>query len=1069
MWLQLLSDVSGIRVVSRDKNDRNSRPFFPRIELDVLRFCTFSVSVAGGYWLASRWWQHANTISVPPALTDQPGASSTLTPSTECAENLSGVGGGSSSSGNVDSGRPVPSDLPPVPQQLSSSTAEHSHSTSSSSSLETAVAGRVVGSLENQGTVLDPSGSGGVSTTTELPLVSKYVSTAGRIVVPLSEFLSLLARKAVTAVSYDTIESASVFPPEGAITFAVKDDVAAALLPPPLPSSEAITALQLDAATAGCYGAGARVSSPSSGNNLGSHAATSVAGVRVGTSQLSFTTNLVPGCHESVYRAIENAKVPLAAQLPPTCVPISHPSTLPSSSVVSSLSASSTSSRIGGGFFTTDNTPTASSSEMTMIQDLGIVSASSPLGLGNRGGAQPSQLHIGRTTSDQRNSASRNKEILVGLAVDLFSLSAALACCYYFYDNPLSGGIKDDNVWKAAGSSSDSAGPGIGFDDVAGFRKQKEELREVIAYIKRPELFQRVGAIPALGTLLVGPPGCGKTLLARAVATEAGVPFFHASASGFVEKYVGVGASRVRKFFQNAQNYPASILFLDELEAIGSRDDSLGSGEYCQTISQLLVELDGMHLKRRAATANSSSAQQQQQMAKRRNMKIRPSNAAGKTNGRTADVDVENNQIDEDVKDFIDQDVAGGDKAPHSDEQENRLTPPLVRHATSWCDFRNLLWPFSSANRDAKTDYFDIDNEEEDSTFSFMDPEEGETGERGGQDPHRGPFFSNLQVRRTRGDSNPTSRGSGGESFFVFLAATNRHHTLDPALLRPGRLDRIVKVKYPSQTTRHQCVLIHARGKQFHPTLTGLFAGGRGVGSNWSSAPEQQNSRSSRIALNRRDASQTDSISSLEQSGRPQVDEPAPQVNFAARLARKCRGFSCAEIANVLNEAALLAARRGAKQRRTSSTSSLKTTMEASLEIRSWSITWADLEKACETGRRNRDFELVGVSSDEDNDDFEDASEDETRTRDLRGDPTTSLSSSSSKTNRATPAKRSSGFPLRTSSSANSHGRTNFPGASSGESPNTIDPNFVNQEAMKLLGQLFLQSASLPHLQNPNT
>ena len=134
------------------------------------------------------------------------------------------------------------------------------------------------------------------------------------------------------------------------------------------------------------------------------------------------------------------------------------------------------------------------------------------------------------------------------------------------------------------------------FSDVAGADEEKAELQEIVEFLKDPRKFTALGAKIPHGVLLVGPPGTGKTLLAKAVAGEAGVPFFSISGSDFVEMYVGVGASRVRDLFDNARKAPASIIFIDEIDAVGRhRGAGLGGGhdEREQTLNQLLVEMDG--------------------------------------------------------------------------------------------------------------------------------------------------------------------------------------------------------------------------------------------------------------------------------------------------------------------------------------------------------------------------------------------------------------------------------------------------------------------------------------------
>jgi cell division protease FtsH len=136
----------------------------------------------------------------------------------------------------------------------------------------------------------------------------------------------------------------------------------------------------------------------------------------------------------------------------------------------------------------------------------------------------------------------------------------------------------------------------VTFVDVAGADEEKEELEEIVEFLKNPAKYSTLGAKIPHGVLLVGPPGTGKTLLAKAVAGEAGVPFFSISGSDFVEMYVGVGASRVRDLFETARKAPASIVFIDEIDAVGRhRGAGLGGGhdEREQTLNQLLVEMDG--------------------------------------------------------------------------------------------------------------------------------------------------------------------------------------------------------------------------------------------------------------------------------------------------------------------------------------------------------------------------------------------------------------------------------------------------------------------------------------------
>ena len=162
--------------------------------------------------------------------------------------------------------------------------------------------------------------------------------------------------------------------------------------------------------------------------------------------------------------------------------------------------------------------------------------------------------------------------------------------------NATGGAGKINSFGKAKVKTPQNSDTKVLFADVAGADEEKEELQEVVEYLKAPTKFSKLGAKIPHGVLLMGPPGTGKTLLAKAVAGEAGVPFFSISGSDFVEMYVGVGASRVRDLFDNARKHPASIIFIDEIDAVGRhRGAGLGGGhdEREQTLNQLLVEMDG--------------------------------------------------------------------------------------------------------------------------------------------------------------------------------------------------------------------------------------------------------------------------------------------------------------------------------------------------------------------------------------------------------------------------------------------------------------------------------------------
>lgn len=146
-------------------------------------------------------------------------------------------------------------------------------------------------------------------------------------------------------------------------------------------------------------------------------------------------------------------------------------------------------------------------------------------------------------------------------------------------------------------------GRGVLFKDVAGLQEAKQEVVEFVDYLKSPEKYQRLGAKVPKGALLLGPPGCGKTLLAKAVATESQVPFLSMNGSEFIEMIGGLGAARVRDLFKEAKKRAPCIIYIDEIDAIGRQRSGVGSsqqsssGESEQTLNQLLVEMDGMASK----------------------------------------------------------------------------------------------------------------------------------------------------------------------------------------------------------------------------------------------------------------------------------------------------------------------------------------------------------------------------------------------------------------------------------------------------------------------------------------
>jgi cell division protease FtsH len=188
----------------------------------------------------------------------------------------------------------------------------------------------------------------------------------------------------------------------------------------------------------------------------------------------------------------------------------------------------------------------------------------------------------------------------VSLIGSILPFVLLLAFWIFLMNQVQGGGSKVMSFGKSRAKRMAPDSPKIGFKDVAGVDEAVEELQEIKEFLENPKKFQALGARIPKGVLLYGPPGTGKTLLARAVAGEAGVPFFSISGSDFVEMFVGVGASRVRDLFEQAKQAAPCIVFMDEIDAVGRhRGAGLGGGhdEREQTLNQLLVEMDGFELK----------------------------------------------------------------------------------------------------------------------------------------------------------------------------------------------------------------------------------------------------------------------------------------------------------------------------------------------------------------------------------------------------------------------------------------------------------------------------------------
>jgi cell division protease FtsH len=234
-------------------------------------------------------------------------------------------------------------------------------------------------------------------------------------------------------------------------------------------------------------------------------------------------------------------------------------------------------------------------------------------GLLERRGGQPEEVRYPYSTGEQEaiprllNDANipyevdpQNTGFWLGLLGTLGPLLIFLLLFLFLMSSMQGGGNRVMSFGKSRARRMTKDQPKVTFADVAGANEAVQELTEIKEFLENPQKFQKLGARIPKGALLVGPPGTGKTLLARAVAGEAGVPFFSISGSDFVEMFVGVGASRVRDLFEQAKQNSPCIIFMDEIDAVGrQRGAGLGGGhdEREQTLNQLLVEMDGFDAK----------------------------------------------------------------------------------------------------------------------------------------------------------------------------------------------------------------------------------------------------------------------------------------------------------------------------------------------------------------------------------------------------------------------------------------------------------------------------------------
>ena len=205
------------------------------------------------------------------------------------------------------------------------------------------------------------------------------------------------------------------------------------------------------------------------------------------------------------------------------------------------------------------------------------------------------ELLSGNDVTVSREDVSR-RSTLFTMFIPVLLTGAMVLFLIMFMNRQQGGGSAMMNFGKSRARMFTPDAKKVTFADVAGLEEEKEELREIVEFLSEPDKFLKVGARIPKGVILVGPPGTGKTLIARAVAGEAGVPFFSLSGSDFVEMFVGVGASRVRDLFEEAKKNQPCIVFIDEIDAVGRRRGTgMGGGhdEREQTLNQLLVEMDG--------------------------------------------------------------------------------------------------------------------------------------------------------------------------------------------------------------------------------------------------------------------------------------------------------------------------------------------------------------------------------------------------------------------------------------------------------------------------------------------